>query len=177
VDLEAGILTVNQTMKMVLERDDEGNERERWTFGQTNTQASRRTIVLPEVAVAALRKWKAEQNQEKLLLGDAEAWERPDLVFTTAIGTPLNPNNIRKRDFRRILEAAGLPRIRFHDLRNSAVTFMLSKGIKPEVVQEIVGHSTFATTLRIYRHVLDEEKKEAARKVDAFLAAAKRKAL
>lgn len=177
VDLASGILRVNQTMKVVLEKDSHGNKHERWTFGQTKTIASRRTIVLPEVAVAALRKWKAEQNQEKLLLGDAEAWEYPDLVFTTAIGTPLSPNNIRKRDFRRILEAAGLPRIRFHDLRHSAVTFMLSKGIKPEVVQEIVGHSTFTTTLRIYRHVLDEEKKEAARKVDAFLAAAKKKVL
>lgn len=65
-----------------------------------------------------------------------------------------------------------VPALRFHDLCHSAITFMLSQGVKPEVVQKIAGHSDVTTTLRVYRHVVEEDKKDAALVVDNYLKAA-----
>lgn len=175
VDLDAGTLTVAQTMKVVLEEDEDGKKHDRYTFGQTKTKASRRTITLPALAIAALKKWRAEQNQEKLRLGDASAWQHPELVFTTEVGTPINPNNLRNRGFLRILEAAGLPRIRFHDLRHSYATFLALQGVSDTVMQRVLGHSTITITKNLYVHVLERQKEEAARKVDAFFQTAIKK--
>lgn len=165
VDLEAGTLTVSQTLGRV------GNT---LTFDTPKTRASRRTIDLPAVAVQSLRRWRREQAAERLRLG--EAWAHPELVFTTGVGTPLNPSNVRNRSFHAILERAGLPRIRFHDLRHSAATMMLSQGVPPRVLQDVLGHSDIRMTLGTYSHVLLEQKKAAAQAVDRLLAAADTKA-
>ncbi len=132
------------------------------------TAAGRRTIDLPAVAVAALRRWRKEQAAERLKLG--EAWAHPELVFTTRLGTYLSPSHIRQRSLRPLLERAGCPRVRFHDLRHSAATLMLSQGVQPRVLQDVLGHTDIRMTLGTYGHVVREQKKEAAAKVDAFLA-------
>ena len=129
---------------------------------------------MPDIALEALSRWRLEQAEERLALG--EAWAHPELVFTTAIGTPVHPKNMLDRNFKRVLEAAGLPRIRFHDLRHSAATLMLAQGVSPKVLQEVLGHSQIQVTLNIYAHVLREQKKEAAQKVNDFLKAAQSQA-
>src|SRR5690606_42099004 len=63
------------------------------------------------------------------------------LVFTTSIGTPLTPANVRNQSFYPLLKKAGLPRIRFHDLRHTTATVLLSRGVHPRLVQELLGHS------------------------------------
>jgi integrase len=75
------------------------------------------------------------------------------LVFTTASGAPLNPSNIRNRNLRRLTGKAGLPKIRFHDLRHTCAT-LLSKNVHPKIVQEMLGHATVAITLDTYSHIL-----------------------
>jgi integrase len=70
--------------------------------------------------------------------------------------------------FARVLEDAGLPHLRFHDLRHSAATLLLGMGVHPKVVQEILGHSTIAMTLDIYSHVLPSLQKEAMEKWDGL---------
>jgi integrase len=72
------------------------------------------------------------------------------------------------RHFEKLLEEASLPRIRFHDLRHSAATLLLSMGVPTKVVQEILGHSTFGTTMNIYSHVLPTMQQEAMDKMDSF---------
>lgn len=104
-----------------------------------------------------------------------EAWADPDLVFTTKIGTPLLPGNVRSRHFHEILEKAGLPKIRFHDLRHTYATLMIAGGVGAKVLQELLGHSRVGITLDIYTHTLREQKKEAVQKVEALLEAAQRK--
>jgi len=99
--------------------------------------------------------------EERLLLG--AAWESPlvDLVFTDPWGRPIDGPNLTQR-FQTILRAAGLPRIRFHDLRHAAATLMLASGTDLKVVSEVLGHSAIGTTANVYAGVLDELKADAA---------------
>ncbi len=71
------------------------------------------------------------------------------------------PNNLAKRTFKRALANAGLPDIRFHDLRHTAATPLLLEGVQPLVVSEMLGHSSVAFTLATYGHVLAEMRKPA----------------
>jgi integrase len=75
-------------------------------------------------------------------------------VFATKIGTLINPTNLRRRSFAPLLEKAGLPQIRFHDLRHTAATLLFLEGVHPKFVQELLGHATIAITLDTYSHVL-----------------------
>jgi integrase len=74
----------------------------------------------------------------------------------------LNPSNLRQRSFAPLLKRAGLPHIRFHDLRHTCATLLLSKGVHPKFVQELLGHATIAITLDTYSHVLPGMGGEAA---------------
>jgi len=65
-----------------------------------------------------------------------------------------------------IAASAYLPRMRFHDLRHSAATLLLNMGVPAKVVQEILGHSTFSTTMDRYSHVLPSMQQEAMEKMD-----------
>lgn len=85
------------------------------------------------------------------------------LAFCQQDGRPLHAHNVTQRDFRRVLERAGLPHIRFHDLRHSHATHLLRQGVNPKVVQERLEHSTPAFTLAVYSHVLPGMQEEAAR--------------
>lgn len=67
---------------------------------------------------------------------------------------PLNPSNLANRSFKPLLKRAGLPDIRFHDLRHTCATLLLGKGVHPKLVQELLGHATIAITLDTYSHVL-----------------------
>ncbi len=82
---------------------------------------------------------------------------------------PLHAHNIVQRDFRVIAERAGLPRIRFHDLRHSHATHLLKQGVHPKVVQERIGHSSPAFTMAVYSHVLPGMQEEAAQRLAARL--------
>ncbi len=69
-------------------------------------------------------------------------------------GAPLNPSNIRSRKLHRLTSKAGLPTIRFHDLRHTCATLLLSKNVHPKIVQEMMGHATVSITLDTYSRVL-----------------------
>ncbi len=70
-----------------------------------------------------------------------------------------------------MLERAGLPRVRFHDLRHSCASLLLAEGVHPKVVQEMLGHSTISVTMDTYSHTLPSMGAEAAERLDALLAA------
>ena len=71
--------------------------------------------------------------------------------------------------FKRLVKRAGLPPMRFHDLRHSAATILLTMGIHPKVVQELLGHSQISMTMDIYSHVLPSMQEEAMGKVNDVL--------
>ncbi len=89
-------------------------------------------------------------------------------MFTTSIGTPYEPNNL-KRHLKRMLDRAGLPYVRIHDLRHTAASLMLAQGIQPKLISEILGHSRIGVTLGIYSHLYEPARQEAAEKMDRLL--------
>jgi integrase len=76
------------------------------------------------------------------------------LLFASEVGTPINSSNLRKRSFARPLKRANLPQIRFHDLRHTCATLLLSRNVHPKIVSEMLGHSSISITLDTYSHVL-----------------------
>lgn len=139
-----------------------------WRLKETKTGKAR-VVVLPEMTVQALDEHRTRQKRERLKAGDG--WEDNGLIFTTPIGTPLDLNNVRKKDFYPLLEAAGLPRIRLYDLRHSAATLRLLNGDHPKVVQDMLGHASITLTMDTYSHVLPEMQEESAARLDALLGA------
>ena len=106
------------------------------------------------------------QLQEKSLAGDN--WQENSLVFPTQIGTPMDPIRLFT-SYKNLLKQAGLPDIRFHDLRHTAATLMLGWGIHPKVAQERLGHARIGYTLGTYSHVLPIIQAEAAEKMDELV--------
>jgi integrase len=121
--------------------------------GTPKTASSRRTVPMPTMVTDTLK----EHQQVK---GKSEG-----LIFTTSTGRPVSQRNV-SRHFHKALEYAGLPKIRFHDLRHTAATLLLKENVHPKVVQEMLGHSSIALTLDTYSHVLPGVGKKAADKMD-----------
>lgn len=136
-------------------------------IAEPKTARSRRRVALSPTAVAALRAHRLRQLNERLALGSA--WEDQDLVFPNTIGKPIEATNLLRASFSPLLAKAGLPRIRFHGLRHTAATLLLSRGVHPKVVAEMLGHATISITLDTYSHVLPDMQREAARAMEAVL--------
>ena len=119
---------------------------------------------LSELAVRALRTHTVRQAEERLLAGSS--WKQTGYVFVSSIGTPLDGPRVTRR-FQKILDEAGLPRQRFHDLRHAAASLLLAQGVNPRVVMEILGHSQISLTLNTYSHVIPSLQREAAQRMDA----------
>lgn len=124
-----------------------------FAIGPTKTGKSR-VVALTAETVAALAAHRG---------GAADG----DFVFTLN-GQPISPRTLPVW-FRRLAASAGLPRIRFHDLRHTCATLLLSSGVHPKVVQEMLGHASISMTLDIYSHVLPAMQDDAARALSAAL--------
>jgi integrase len=118
---------------------------------EPKTAKGRRQIKLPLFVVEILINHQAQQTEQRCK--NPDAWADKGLVFTGAAGNYISLTTLRKT-FNNVLKQAGLPHMRFHDLRHSAATIMLSMGTHPKVVQEILGHSQISVTLDVYSHVL-----------------------
>jgi integrase len=144
VDLDTGKLAV----KRLLTRTSDG-----LSF-TTPKRGKARSVRLTGHTVAALKNHRKRQLEERLAAGSL--WRENDLVFASTVGTPVDVGNLTYRSFRPLLERAGLPRIRFHDLRHTCATILLSKGTHPKIVQEMLGHATITQTMDTYSHVLPD---------------------
>jgi integrase len=119
--------------------------------------------------IEELRRHRLEQAQALLQLGVRLMPEHH--VVMQADGTPLQPNSIGHA-FMMFLQATGLKRIRFHDLRHSHATQMLAAGVHPKIASERLGHAKVGTTLDLYSHVLPGMQADAAARVDVAIRAA-----
>jgi integrase len=136
-------------------------------FEPPKTPKSRRRIGLSSTALEALRCHRTRQLEERLAVG--VVWRDEDLVFCTPIGTALCGNHLSDRDFQAVLKRAGVPRVRFHDLRHTCATLLLRRGVHPKVVSELLGHSTVTMTLDRYSHVLPDMQQAAMEAIDGIL--------
>jgi integrase len=142
INLEAGYLKVVQSLQMI--------QGEGLKIVEPKTQKSRRMIMLPAYAVEALK----EHLKRREELSKHPRWKESGLVFTTNIGTPIEPRNLN-RHFVTKMEEAKLPHIRFHDLRHTVASILLEKNIHPKLVSELLGHSNVNLTLNTYSHIIN----------------------
>jgi integrase len=133
---------------------------------EPKTARGRRSLALDPVTVAALRAHRARQAEEKLAVGGR--YRDSELVFTGPDGTAVHPERLSDW-FRQHVRAAGLPRIRLHDVRHSYATAALAAGVPAKVVSERLGHATIAITLDVYSHVIPGMDAQAANAVASLI--------
>ena len=141
MDLEAGTLQVRRTLSLtktghVFEPPKNGKGR---------------SVELTQDATDALKGHLESQLREIEVLGDG--YQDQGLVFPGKRGQPMRPWTLTSK-LERLLNRAGLPRIRFRDLRHTCVTLLLAKGVHPKFVKELLGHATISITLDRYSHVI-----------------------
>ena len=149
-DPTTGVLVVRRSLK----REDGA-----LIVADTKTAKSRRAVNVPTQMIAALQAHKARQAKEKLSLG--RAWLNSGFIFTTSIGTPIDPRNLN-REFRLICNDAGLGDWHPHELRHSAASLMLAQGVKLQVVSDVFGHASIRMTSDVYGHILAPDRQAAA---------------
>lgn len=123
------------------------------------TAQGRRVLPLPGFLADALALHHDTQARARALAG--AAWQEHGVVFTTSKGTPIHPRDALAF-FHRALTKAGLPTMRFHDLRHSCASLLAALNVHPRIAMEILGHANIAITQNLYTHVFDESKREVA---------------
>ncbi len=159
VDLLTGTLTVTQTVKrlkgkgLVIER-----------IGKT--PKSLRMLPIPSFALGVLSEHRERQARERTLAGTA--WREQGLVFTSTIGTPIEPRTLG-RHFHATLKTLRIDRRRFHDLRHTNASLLLAEDATLFEVKEILGHSQISLTANLYGYAYLAAKREVLSRVDAIL--------
>jgi integrase len=153
VDLDAGTLTVRRALK----KDGKGG----LYTDEPKTAGSSRTIHLPGPLADVLRRHRTRQAEQRLAFG--HGWGRGwgELVFTSSIGTPMDPDRVN-RAVQEITQGAGLGRWTPHELRHSAASLLIAQGVPLKVVSESLGHSSIRVTADVYGHLLEPQRREAA---------------
>ena len=132
-----------------------------------------RNVHLSATAIDELKAWRIRQAQELLKLGTPP--DGDTFIITKADGCPIQPRSIT-HEWVRLIAGLRLPRIRFHDLRHTHATHLLSSGIHPKIASERLGHSKVGITLDLYSHVMPGMQEDAVAKVDAALRAVQKPA-
>ncbi|WP_280770078.1 tyrosine-type recombinase/integrase [Salipaludibacillus daqingensis] len=156
IDLNKRLLSIKQTLT---------HDGKTFLTG-AKTKSSLRTIYLSKITVKALQSHKAKISKQKESL--EAIYTDYDLVVCSNHGTPLNPANVR-RSLNQLIVEAKVPKIRFHDLRHTHATSLLSKGINVKVVSERLGHSNIKITLDTYSHVLPTMQEDVMQKLDEMI--------
>lgn len=142
VDLDSRVLHVRRTVDFIA--------RYGYVENEPKTERSRRDILLPLFVINMLKAHRVSQLEQRLKVG--KKWVDLDLVICGLEGNYLNPRYILKM-FSKLLQSAGLPHMRIHDLRHSVLSLLVGMQIDPLSVQELAGHEDITTTLGIYGHV------------------------
>jgi integrase len=159
VDLDAKNLRVSRQLQRM--RDGGG-----LVFSEPKN-ASRRSVDLPQRAIEALISHRKRQAEVRLKAG--AVWADNGLVFTSRFGTPLDAQNVVNRYFKPLLKRAGLPAIRWHDLRHTYATLLLARGTHPTYVQKSLGHASVQLTLDRYSHWMPSMGRNTAQGIDEAL--------
>jgi integrase len=158
VDLEDGSLQVRRTLAITKNGS---------VFTSPKTAGSRRSVKLTSKATEALKSHLERQLAEIDRVGSL--WQENGLIFASETGEPLDRRTVTKQKFKPLLKRAGLPEIRFHDLRHACATLLLTRNVNPMIVSEMLGHSTIAITLDTYSHVLPNMRDAAAAAMEEAL--------
>ncbi len=143
IDWNRKIIFVRRSLYWRCWREIKETNCNRWKFITPKSRRSIRTIVMSKVLEKGLNLYR-ELFPPKL----------HDLIFCNVNGDPLDPDNLVKRDFSSALKKAGLRRVRFHDLRHTYTTLLISQGENIKLIQSQLGHASIQTTLDRYGHLL-----------------------
>lgn len=132
----------------------------------TKTDTSNRIVYITHTTIQILKKYKKEQNEKRLLLGDK--WQESKRVFTTDYGEDMHPDRPYKI-LKQIIKKYNLKDITFHGLRHTSISLQISSGIQTQIISKRAGHSNISITHNIYSHFFDNGFKEVANKMDTFL--------
>ena len=170
MDLTTGVVTVRQQLQLVKVA---GARRQRLVLQEPKTEKSRRTLVLPAVCLEAMQTHRTRQLEERLKAGPR--WRETGLLFTTfsprptnVCGQGLHPRNVL-RTLHRLLQTAGLPICRFHDLRHSCASILLAQAVQLAEVSQLLGHSELRLTADLYGHLQQQTAARAAQYLDRVL--------
>ncbi|MEC4688648.1 MAG: tyrosine-type recombinase/integrase [Nitrospirota bacterium] len=158
VNLDGGNLQVTRNLQYLSGRGT--------VFAEPKTDRSRRKVAFSQETLALLTDHRRQQLERRVALGGA--YRDQGLVFADPFGNPMPPYRLSQR-FARVVRAAGLAPLRFHDLRHTSASLLLSAGVHPKVVSERLGHAGVSITLDTYSHVLPGLQEEAADLLDAYL--------
>lgn len=158
IDLSAATMSINRGLVAVAYEIHESRGK---------TRNSRRRLDLDPTTVDVLTAWNGWQRAEQVAVGSEDnGW-----VFADAEDKPVHPHSI-SQSFERIVTRAGVPSIRFHDLRGTHATLLIKAGVPVKVVSERLGHATPAFTIDICQHVLPGMQADAARVFEQLIAPA-----
>jgi integrase len=132
----------------------------------TKTRSGRRHIMVGKGALALLKEHRQRQEMQKAVAGNR--WQEHGMLFTTSIGTYIDQTKV-SRAFKHILREAGLPDIRFHDLRHTSISILLGNGTPVNTVQSRAGHSKASVTTDIYGHAMARSQEAAARMIEEIV--------
>ncbi|QWH51273.1 site-specific integrase [Bacillus mycoides] len=149
VDFNNHTVTINQTL---------GHDNKIKTSAKNNS--SKRTIPIPLEVIEELKRRKLQINKDKLRIGPA--YHDLDLITCNNLGKVTTRSTFTSH-FNKVIENAGIKKIKFHDTRHTHATLLLKQGVHPKVVSERLGHSDISLTLRIYSHVLPNMQEDAVK--------------
>jgi integrase len=159
VKLDGGVIEVREAL--------EETKAHGIRFKGAKTKAGRRNITLPTIAVDALREHRRELLEMRMRLGLGKL--RPkDLLFANLEGKPLRPSAVSS-DWGELAERIGMPEIRFHSLRHSHCSMLISEGVDIVTISKRLGHARPAVTLAIYAHMFTSDDSKAAAVINAVL--------
>ena len=154
VDWNSDTIYVRRSLRWKIRRDI-GAEDKRWWFDSPKTRYSVRAIIMSPRLKEALEKHRFNQTIE---FAQKEKGKKPfnsdELIFTNAVGAPIDPDNVIKRNFHTALDAAGLRRVRFHDLRHTFSSLLIDQGENIKFIQSQLGHASIQTTIDRYGHLM-----------------------
>ena len=158
LDWNKGVLFVQRQLQQI---DGQG-----YVFMPPKTKAGRRQIKVGSATLKQLEAHQARQAPDRERAG--ERWQENDLMFPTTLGTPLDYKRVTS-EFKRLLKRAGLPNLRFHDLRHTSLNALMEMGTPVNTVQRRGGHARPSTTVDIYGHATARSQEEAAEKIEALI--------
>lgn len=154
LDLKGWELTVRHN----LVKDATGH----YGVGRPKTDAGHRKLLLAEDVIQLLGEHQRQERRGRRLPGP------DDLVFTAASGKHVQHRHL-DHTYRAMIERAGVPVIRFHDLRHTAASLLIRRGVPPKVVADRLGHADASFTLKVYTHVYDDQRAAAALQLKELL--------
>ncbi|MED1803026.1 site-specific integrase [Brevibacillus porteri] len=160
IDLENGTIEVKQSITMRINGETIINE--------PKTKKSKRKISLPDALTDQLKEYYLHARKMRLQMGDKWNGGNHFFVFCNPDGKPFHPSTPYLH-FRRFLKNNGLRYIRFHALRHTSASLLISQGVHAKIISERLGHASITTTMNIYGHALQTADKEAANKFNNII--------